>query len=118
MVAVLRQPVRAAQLFGGSAGITGAYALTLAASVYAYGGHAALLPIIAVYLVGAAIAAASPTPGGLGAIEAALVAGLTAVGVAVGVAVAGVLTFRLLTFWLPIIPGFLALRYLQHRRWL
>jgi uncharacterized membrane protein YbhN (UPF0104 family) len=33
----------------------------------------------------------------------------------VGPAVAGVLTFRLLTFWLPILPGFLAYRYLRHR---
>jgi uncharacterized membrane protein YbhN (UPF0104 family) len=51
----------------------------------------------------------------LGAVEAALVASLTAVGVQTGPAVAGVLTYRLLTFWLPILPGFLALRYLQHR---
>ena len=34
----------------------------------------------AVYLIAAFIAAASPTPGGLGAIEAALIAGLTGIG--------------------------------------
>jgi undecaprenyl-diphosphatase len=45
--------------------------------------------------------------------EAALVAGLTAIGAAAGPAVAGVLAFRLLTFWLPILPGWLAFAWLQ-----
>ena len=57
-----------------------------------------------------------PTPGGLGGFEAALVAGLTALHIAAGPAVAAVLTFRLLTFWLPIVPGFIAFRWLQRRQ--
>jgi undecaprenyl-diphosphatase len=61
----------------------------------------------------AAVAAASPTPGGLGAMEAALVAGLTAVGAPTGPSVAGVLAFRLLTYWLPVVPGWLAYRALR-----
>jgi hypothetical protein len=47
------------------------------------------------------------------AMEAALVVGLTAAGPQTGPAVAGVLTFRLLTFWLPILPGCLAYRSLR-----
>ena len=47
--------------------------------------------------------------------EAALIAGLTGVGIASGPAVAGVLAFRLATFWLPIIPGYLAFRSLTKR---
>ena len=45
--------------------------------------------------------------------EATLVAGLTALGVGAGAAVAGVLAFRLLTFWLPIVPGILVFRRLS-----
>ena len=45
---------------------------------------------------------------GLGALEAALVAGLTGVGMDSGVAVAAVLSYRLVTYWLPILPGWLA----------
>jgi len=45
--------------------------------------------------------------------EAALVAGLTHVGVMDGRAVTSVLTFRLLTYWLPILPGYLSLRHLR-----
>ena len=67
----------------------------------------------AVYLAGAAVATAAPTPGGIGATEAALVAGYTAVGVEASVAFAAVLLFRLITFWLPILPGWLALVTLQ-----
>ena len=55
----------------------------------------------------------APTPGDLGAMEAALVAGLTALGEASGPAIAAVLGFRLLTFWLPTLPGFFALRWLR-----
>ena len=61
------------------------------------------------------IAAASPTPGGLGAIEAALVAGLTGVGISPGPAVSAVLTYRLATYWLPVLPGWLSWRPLQRR---
>jgi uncharacterized membrane protein YbhN (UPF0104 family) len=67
-------------------------------------------------LGGTAVASASPTPDGLGALEAALVAGLTALGYPVGLAVAGVLTYRLFTFWLPILPGLAAFRYLHRRQ--
>jgi uncharacterized protein (TIRG00374 family) len=63
----------------------------------------------------AAIAAASPTPGGLGAIEAALVAGLTGVGIHAGPAVAAVIVYRLSTYWLPIVPGWISWRVLQKR---
>jgi len=43
----------------------------------------------------------------------ALVAGLTAQGAPAGPAIAGVLVFRLPTFWLPIAPGWFAFRRLR-----
>ncbi len=113
---VFRQPLRAAALFGSSAGLTLSYGLVLAASVLAFGGDASLPAVLAVYLGGTAVAAASPTPGNLGAVEVALSAGLTMVGVASGPAVAAVLLYRLLTFWLPVVPGFLAFLYLQKQQ--
>jgi glycosyltransferase 2 family protein len=108
LAGVLRRPGKAAQLLGGSAGVTLTYALCLACCLAAFNAHLPLAGTVAVYLAGAAVASISPTPGGLGAMEAALVAGLTAIGAAAGPAVAGVLAFRLLTFWLPILPGWLA----------
>ena len=108
-------PVKLTLLVGGSALITLAYIAGLAASVEAFGGRAGIAEIGAVYLGAAVIAAASPTPGGLGAIEAALVAGLTGIGVPPGPAVSAVLTYRLATYWLPVLPGWAALRLLQRR---
>ena len=108
-------PVKLTLLVGGSALITLAYIGGLVASVEAFGGGAGIVAIGAVYLGAAAIAAASPTPGGLGAIEAALVAGLTGIGVPPGPAVSAVLTYRLATYWLPVIPGWAAWRLLQRR---
>jgi undecaprenyl-diphosphatase len=102
---LVRQPTRALALLGSSAGITAAYALALAAAVQAAGGGPSLLSIFGVYLGGSAVAAAAPTPGGLGALEAGLVAGLTAVGQGAAAAVTAVLVFRLVTYWLPVVPG-------------
>jgi undecaprenyl-diphosphatase len=71
-----------------------------------------------VYLGSSIIAAAAPTPGGLGAMEAALVAGLTAVGMEAGIAVAAVLAYRLATYWLPILPGWLSFQLLERRNYI
>ena len=72
-----------------------------------------ILTAIAAYLAGSIVASAAPTPGGLGAAEAALVAGLTVAGLPQATAVPAVLLFRLMTYWVPILPGWLALRHLQ-----
>lgn len=115
---VLRRPRQAATLFGAAAGITLSYGLALIVSLMALGVDVSPLKVIAVYLGGSAVASASPTPGKLGAVEVALSAGLTAIGIESGVAVASVLIYRLLTFWLPVLPGFLAFRYLQKKQYI
>ncbi len=110
-----RSPAKLAALFGGSAAVTLAYIAALAASLAAFHADVSFAEIGAVYLGASLIAAAAPTPGGLGALEAAVVAGLTGVGVESGVAVAAVLAYRLVTYWLPIVPGWLAFRRLDRR---
>jgi undecaprenyl-diphosphatase len=104
-------------LFGGSTLITLAYIGALAASAEAFGAGLSIVLIGAVYLGASALAAAAPTPGGLGAIEAALIAGLTGVGAAAGPAVSAVLLYRLATYWLPVLPGWLSWRVLQRREY-
>lgn len=102
-----------------TSGVVGVIVLNLAyigalyASVRAFAPDAPLAPVAVVYLAGSVIGQAAPTPGGLGAVEAALAAGLTAAGIDAGVAVSATLLFRLMTFWLPTIPGWLAFRNLQ-----
>jgi glycosyltransferase 2 family protein len=113
---VARNPGQMLMLFGGSALITLAYIGALAASVEAFGGGPDLVLLSAAYLGAAALAAAAPL-GGLGAIEAALVAGLTGVGMRVGPAVSAVLLYRLATYWLPVAPGWLSWHLLQRREY-
>jgi undecaprenyl-diphosphatase len=115
---VAKSPGKLAMLFGGSAGVTLAYIGALIASVNAFGGGIPIAKIGAVYLAASALAAATPTPGGLGALEAALVAGLTGVGMPSGPALSTVLTYRLATYWLPILPGWGSWWYLQRKEYL
>ena len=108
-----RSPVKLALLFGGSALVTLAYVGGLVASVETFGGGAGIAKIGAVYMASAAVAAASPTPGGVGAIETLLIAGLTGLGITSGAAFSAVIIYRLATYWLPVPPGWLCLRQLQ-----
>jgi uncharacterized protein (TIRG00374 family) len=90
--------------------------LCLAASVKALGGVVPSLASLAViFLTSNAVASVLPTPGGLGAIEAALSTGLIAAGLPGSKAVGAVLLFRTVTFWLPVPAGWFAMHYLQRK---
>lgn len=104
-------PSSALRLLGGTAGVTLAYTFALYYSLEALGPSVPFMTVLLAYLAGSALASASPTPGGLGAIEASLAVGLSILQVPIDQAIAGVLVFRLITFWLPIIPGLIAFRY-------
>ena len=110
---IARTPAKLLALFAGSAIVTLSYTAAMLASLAAFGAELGVVTAAVVYLAGAAVSTAAPTPGGIGATEAALVAGYTAVGVDASTAFAAVLLFRLVTFWLPILPGWLALVHLQ-----
>jgi undecaprenyl-diphosphatase len=110
---IARKPAKLSALFGGSFTVTASYSVAMFASLRAFGDDTPIAVVVAVYLAAAAVATAAPTPGGLGATEAALIAGYVAVGVDGSLAVTAVLLFRLVTFWLPILPGWLAAHALQ-----
>ena len=114
-VDVMRSPRHLAKVAGGSAMVTLANLAAFVVSLRAFGVQEAFPTLAVVYLAGAAVASAAPTPGGLGATEAALVAGLAVVGVSKDEAIPAVLLFRLATFWVPILPGWFSMLYLQHR---
>lgn len=76
------------------------------------------LPFIAALLVlgvGVAAGSAAPTPGGLGGMEAGLVAGLVAFGLPAALSLAAVLLYRLITYWLALAVGAVAFIYVQKR---
>jgi glycosyltransferase 2 family protein len=96
-----------------SAVLTLTHVLAFVCCVYAAGGHGSLLALAVVYLGSAAAGSLVPTPGGTGAVEAALVAGLTTSGLSLPVAVAAAVLSRLESVWLPAAPGWFALRSLR-----
>ena len=112
---VLRSPLRVSALLAGSACITLSYLVAAVFSVEAFGGGITFAQIGASYLGAAAIANIAPTPGGIGPLEAAMIAGFTGFGLDGGVAISAVLTFRLATFWLPILPGWLTFMWMERR---
>ncbi len=114
MKSVAARPSKLAALFGGSALITLAYLVAFIASLKAFGSDVSLPVVAVLFLSGSAVAQAAPTPGGLGATEAALVAALSTVE-APEIVVPAVFLYRLVTYWLPILPGWLAMTSLQHR---
>jgi uncharacterized membrane protein YbhN (UPF0104 family) len=116
LLEVAQHPRKLAEGIGGALLLSLAYILCLAACVAAFGRSVPFAKIGFVYLTGSAIGSIIPTPGGLGAVEAALTAGLTAAGVPGAVAVSAVLLFRLLTFWLPVPLGRAALDFLERRQ--
>jgi uncharacterized membrane protein YbhN (UPF0104 family) len=113
LIAAASDPRRFATAATGVVILNTGYVLALAASLRAFSAWLAIPALVVVYLAAATLGSAVPTPGGLGAVEAALVGGLTTTGVPVGPALAAVLLFRVATFWLPAPLGWMAFINLQ-----
>ncbi|MCU0269523.1 MAG: flippase-like domain-containing protein [Acidimicrobiales bacterium] len=109
------RPDRLGELFGG-AGL-GKLA-TIAAfwlTILAFGQDMSFVRAGALYMVANTIGSAVPTPGGVGGIEAALTAALLSAGLDNATAAAIVVVFRFFTFWLPTLPGWGFLQYVQRK---
>ena len=109
---VAREPKRLGLIVLGCAATTLGAALALWASVEAFGGDVSFVTVTVVTMVGGTLASAAPTPGGVGAVEAALIGGLAAFGVPAAIAVPSVLLYRVLTCWLPVFIGWPVMRWL------
>ena len=109
------EPRRLALIVLGCAATTLGGALALWASISAFGGDTSFVTVTVVTMIGGTLASAAPTPGGVGAVEAALIGGLAAFGVPAGVAVPSVLLYRVLTCWLPVFVGWFVMRRLTDK---
>jgi uncharacterized membrane protein YbhN (UPF0104 family) len=117
-LSVLRQPTKLAQLFGGNLAARIALAVVLSACLHAFGQPAPLGALLVVNTVVALFAGLMPVPGGLGVYEGALTGGLVAIGIPDAAALAAALTYRMVTFYLPPIWGWIAMRTLQREQYL
>ncbi|OBG45165.1 hypothetical protein A5672_09365 [Mycobacterium alsense] len=112
LVVLAKEPRRLGLIVLGCAGTTLGAALALWASVEAFGGGATFVTCTVVTMVGGTLASAAPTPGGIGAVEAALIGGLAAFGIPAATGVPSVLLYRVLTCWLPVFAGWPVMRWL------
>ena len=100
-------------------GIAGALVLNLAtglgfwAALMAFGCHANPIETTFIFLLANTLGSAVPTPGGLGAVEAALSVAFTAVGIPSTIAVSATLVYRIAFYWLRIPVGALAMKWLD-----
>jgi uncharacterized membrane protein YbhN (UPF0104 family) len=103
---VLRSWRKVGQLFGGNIWYQLVQALVLGMCLAAFGGSATVSQLILINTAVSLVAGFMPVPGGMGVSEAAIVAGLAAIGVDNATAVSTAIAFRLVTFYLPPIWGY------------
>ena len=119
MLDVLQRPQKLITGIGGMLLLTACFVMCLDASIRAFGHEdtttLSLASVAVVFLAGNALGSAAPTPGGVGAVEATLTVGLIAVGLPKEVAAPAVLLYRLLTLWLPVLPGWLFFNHLTRK---
>ncbi|MGW0993207.1 lysylphosphatidylglycerol synthase transmembrane domain-containing protein [Streptomyces sp. NPDC002523] len=103
------RPSRALALWGGSFAFPALQAAGLVAVGQALGLPVPPAHMALAYLAATVAVALVPTPGGIGSVEAALIIALVAAGGPVAVATAVVLAYRIITVWVPLVPGALTL---------
>ncbi len=115
---VASSPRKLVLLVGGSFAQELAIAMALSVSLRAFDDHLRLPTLIVVITLAAFIGGISPTPGGMGVVEAGLILGLTAAGVSEADATAAVFIQRLFTSYLPPIWGWMTLVWMRKREYL
>lgn len=114
----LRSPSKLLQLFGGNLLNQVIMAMALGLALRTFGGQLNLSTLIVIYVGAALFGGFMPVPGGIGVMEAALIAGLVAGGIESTTATATALLFRGATFYLPPLWGWFAMRWLQRHSYL
>lgn len=97
--------------------LTAANVLALYSCAASLGANATLVVTLLVYSFAIILGTFTPTPGGLGGIEAGLVLGFMAFGMDAGTALAVTLIFRMVSNWVPLCIGALAFWYAESHRY-
>ncbi len=111
---ILSTPRNAVKLFGGNLVTQILSAMVLGASLHAYGESLPLLQLVVINSFASLIGGMAPIPGGMGVVEAGLIAGFTAAGIPQAEAVAATFTARMCGTYLPPIWGWFSLSWLRH----
>lgn len=112
-ITVVAEPRKAVQLFAGNFISQFCYALVLWAALHAYGYSLGIPQLIVINSIASIIGGIAPVPGGMGVIEAGLIAGFTAAGVPDQTAIAATFTARMFTAYLPPAWGWVAMQWMR-----
>jgi uncharacterized protein (TIRG00374 family) len=113
-----RRPGRLVAAVGSSMTLTICNLVCLWCCALAVDVHISVIALLVVFTFGIALGSATPSPGGIGGVEAGLVTGLIAYGVPASQALAAVLIFRLINYWFSLLLGAGAFVAAQRRGWL
>ena len=115
---VASSPYKLVLLVGGSFAQELLVAMALSVSLRAFGDHLNLPTLYVVVFLAGILGGISPSPGGMGVVEAGMILGLTAAGVSEADATAAVFIQRLFTSYLPPIWGWMTLVWMRKREYL
>jgi uncharacterized membrane protein YbhN (UPF0104 family) len=115
---VFRSPRKVGQILGGSVMWNVVQALVLGCALNAFGGEATFAELILINTLVALFSGLMPIPGNVGVAEAALTAGLVAVGVPEATAFSTAIAYRIATYYIPPIYGYVSLRTMRSHGYL
>ncbi|WP_404818701.1 lysylphosphatidylglycerol synthase transmembrane domain-containing protein [Streptomyces triticiradicis] len=110
------RPSRVLALWGGSAVAPVLQGSTVAAVGFSLGLPLSWAQVVFALLIASTAVGAVPAPGGIGPVDAAMVFTMVSLGAPTGLSTATVIGYRVLTVWIPLLPGTLILSALVHRK--
>lgn len=118
LVAFRRRPKKIMIALGTSITMTLCNVICLWFCAQALGADFSIVQALLVFTLGVIVGTATPTPGGLGGVEAGLVAGMLAYGVPSHVALAIALTYRFITYWFSMAIGAVAFTVCRRKKYM
>jgi uncharacterized membrane protein YbhN (UPF0104 family) len=114
----LHRPLYLLYALAASIMITVGYAAALYTICISFNAHFSFGQALLVMTFGVLAASVTPTPGGTGGAELGLVVALMAIGITSHQALTVALLYRFLTFWLPILPGFVCFQIVLRKHYI
>lgn len=112
LITLIKRPAFTALALLSNFGITALYIIVLAICIYAIGYTYPISQIAYVFAVGITAVSISPTPNGLGVAELAISVALQSIGLSPEESFIVALSYRVVTYWIPILPGYIAYQYI------
>lgn len=115
LIEVASNPINSLMSLLANCGITIIHVICLALCIISTGNSLPTEMIALVFASAITAVTVSPTPNGLGVAELAMSLSLQSFGISIEQSLVIVISYRLITYWLPIIPGYMAYRLIRFK---